>query len=74
MLKDINLNSYWLYIFVFAVLLLMLPLPFRQLQNSEFPLYILAYPRLYGVIIMLYIGWRFIRGEIPNKSRTISMV
>lgn len=61
------------YIFVFSALLLMLPLPFRQLQDSAFPLYILAYPRLYGAVILLYMTYEFNRRKIIlNESRTFS--
>ncbi len=54
-LKDLNLRSTGTYLFTLAILLLMLPIPFRQIQDTAFPLYILAYPRLYGAIILLLI-------------------
>ncbi|HMQ79433.1 MAG TPA: glycosyltransferase family 87 protein [Ignavibacteria bacterium] len=61
--KDLNFRSPQIYLFAIAVLLLMLPLPFRQLQDSSFPLYILAYPRLYGALILITIAHGFIHGE-----------
>ncbi len=61
--KNVNFRSPQIYVFAAALLLLMLPLPFRQLEDSAFPLYVLAYPRLYGAIIMLYFGPGFIRGK-----------
>lgn len=53
--KEINLRSPDTYFLVLAILLLMLPIPFRQLQDSGFPVYLLAYPRLYGAIFLLLI-------------------
>lgn len=50
--NNINFKSPLIYVYVFSLLLLMLPLPFRQLEDSAFPLYILAYPRLYGAVII----------------------
>jgi hypothetical protein len=65
--NNFDFRSPQIYVFAIAVLLLMLPLPFRQLQDSAFPLYILAYPRLYGAIIMISLAHGFIRGEkIPE--------
>lgn len=67
--KDINLRSPQIYVFAIAVLLLMLPLPFRQLQDSAFPLYILAYPRLYGALIMIFLAHGLIHGgKLPESS------
>lgn len=53
--KEINFKSPVIYIFASSLLLLMLPLPFRQLQDSGFPLYILAYPRMYGAVIISFL-------------------
>lgn len=53
--KDINFRSLQIYVFALALFLLMMPLPFRQLQDSGFPLYILAYPRLYGAVIISFL-------------------
>ena len=64
--NEINYRSPYIYSFVLSVLLLMLPLPFRQLQDSIFPVYILAYPRLYGAIILLLIAI-FISGKRSVK-------
>lgn len=61
--KDINFRSPQIYLFALALLLMMLPLPFRQLQDSSFPLYILAYPRMYGALILISLAHGFIRGE-----------
>jgi hypothetical protein len=63
---EINYRSPYIYLFAIGVLLLMLPLPFRQLQDSIFPVYILAYPRLYGAIILLLIAI-FISGKRSVK-------
>jgi len=64
--KDVNFNSPALYIFIFALLLLMLPLPFRQLQDSAFPLYVLAYPRLYGALILSVIVLIYAQQKLPS--------
>jgi len=67
--KVIDLRSPQIYVFAIAVLLLMLPLPFRQLQDSAFPLYILAYPRLYGALIMIFLAHGLIHGgKLPESS------
>ncbi|NOS84779.1 MAG: DUF2029 domain-containing protein [Ignavibacteria bacterium] len=67
--NNFDFRSPQIYVFAIAVLLLMLPLPFRQLQDSGFPLYVLAYPRLYGAIIMISFSHGFIRGKkIPEIS------
>jgi len=50
-----NFRSRYIYFYAFGLLLLMLPLPFNQLQESAFPVYLLAYPRLYGAIFLLLI-------------------
>jgi hypothetical protein len=52
LIKDIDFRSPLIYVFAIAALILMLPLPFRLLQDSAFPLYLFAYPRLYGAIIL----------------------
>lgn len=67
--KDINFRSAQVYVFAFALLLLMLPLPFRQLQDSSFPLYILAYPRLYGAVIMIVLALIYVQQKLPSYLR-----
>jgi len=48
---------------LFAIILLLtaLPLPFRQLQQSEFPVYLFAYPRVYGAILLCFLSIRLIK-------------
>ncbi len=43
-----------------AVLLLCLPIPFRSLQNSDFPVYLLSYPRLYGAVLLILTAYYFL--------------
>ena len=64
--KNISLRSPLIYVFAIAVLLLMLPLPFRQLQDSAFPLYILAYPRLYGALILSVMFLIYTQQKLPS--------
>ena len=66
--NNFDLRSPQIYVFAIAVLLLMLPLHFRQLQDSAFPIYVLAYPRLYGAIIMIFLAHGFIRREKTPES------
>lgn len=67
--NDVNFRSPQIYVFALALLLLMLPLPFRLLQDSSFPLYILAYPRLYGALIMIFLAHGLIHGgKLPESS------
>lgn len=63
--KDINFRLPQIYVFATALLLLMLPLPFRQLQDSSFPLYILAYPRLYGALILSVMVLMYAQQKLP---------
>jgi len=39
--------------YVFAVLEIMLPIHYKHMQNYTFPSYLLAYPKLYGGLILL---------------------
>lgn len=39
--------------YVFAVLEIMLPIHYKHMQNYAFPAYLLAYPKLYGGLILL---------------------
>ncbi|MEO8512938.1 MAG: glycosyltransferase family 87 protein [Ignavibacteria bacterium] len=64
--KNINFTSPHFYIFTLAVLLLMLPLPFRQLQDFSFPLYILAYPRLYGAGLLCIVVFIYGQQKLPS--------
>jgi len=60
--NNVNFRSPQIYVFALALLLLTLPLPFRLLQDSSIPLYILAYPRLYGALIMIFLAHGLIHG------------
>jgi hypothetical protein len=42
-------------LFLIAVLIMILPLNYKALQNSVFPVYLLAYPKLYAGLILLYV-------------------
>lgn len=64
--KEINFKSPVVYIFTASLLLLLLPLPFRQLQDSGFPLYILAYPRLYGAVIISFLVLIYSQQRLPS--------
>jgi hypothetical protein len=55
--KNIKSKMY-LFFMTAVVLLLCLPIPFRALQNSNFPVYLLSYPRLYGAVILILIAYR----------------
>lgn len=67
--RNINFRSPQIYVFVIAILLLMLPLPFRLLQDSAFPLYVLAYPRLYGAIILSVMVLIYTQEKLPSYLR-----
>jgi hypothetical protein len=49
-----RMNSFFM---TAAVLLLCFPVPFRALQNSNFPVYLLSYPRLYGAVLLVIIAY-----------------
>lgn len=53
-------------VFIIAVIIMALPLDYKLLQNSHFPVYLLAYPKLYAGITLLMI---FL--IINKKSQTI---
>ncbi len=42
-------------LFLTAVLIMILPLNYKALQDSVFPIYLLAYPKLYAGLILLYV-------------------
>lgn len=42
-------------LFLISVLLMILPLNYKALQNSVFPVYLLAYSKLYAGLILLYV-------------------
>lgn len=42
-------------LFFTAVLIMILPLNYKALQDSVFPIYLLAYPKLYAGLILLYV-------------------
>lgn len=67
--KNVNFRSPQIYVFAAALLLLMLPLPFRQLEDSAFPLYVLAYPRLYGAIIFSVMVLIYSQKKLPSYYR-----
>lgn len=66
LLKNVNIRSPYIYLYAASVLLLMLPLPFRQLQDSSFPLYVMAYPRLYGALILTVIILIYALQKLPT--------
>jgi hypothetical protein len=47
-------------LYILSVLLILLPINYRALQFSTFPIYLLAYPKLYGgiMLIITYFLWR----------------
>lgn len=45
-------------LFIFSLFEIMLPFHYKHMQNYTFPLYLLAYPKLYGGIILLGIYLR----------------
>jgi len=42
-------------LFLTAVLIMILPINYKALQDSVFPIYLLAYPKLYAGLILLYV-------------------
>lgn len=64
--KDVYFRSPQLFVFAIALLLLMLPLPFRLLEDSTFPIYIFAYPRLYGAIIISVLVLIYVQQKLPS--------
>lgn len=70
LIKDKDFRSPKIYVFAIAVLLLMLPLPFRLMQDSAFPLYVLAYPRLYGAIIVSVMVFICTQQKLPSFKST----
>ena len=43
-------------IFIIAIIIMALPFDYKLLQNSHFPVYLLAYPKLYAGITLLMIS------------------
>lgn len=60
-------------IFVLALIMMAFPLPFRQLQQSGFPLYLFAYPRLYGAMLLCFFTFWLIRkgNHFENLQKNI---
>jgi hypothetical protein len=58
--------------FVLSFILLAAPLPYKSLQYSKFPVFLLAYPKLYAGITMLVLALSFLRTRqgIQNKGIT----
>lgn len=52
-------------LFIISILLIAIPLRYKTLQLSEFPVYLLAYPKLYGGLIMLGL---FYTSFVKNKN------
>jgi Glycosyltransferase family 87 len=58
---------------VISVLLLAAPIPFRSLQPSDFPVYLLAYPRLYGAILLIIAAYFIPSAVISNEAKSKSI-
>lgn len=56
--------------FAIAVILLATPIPFRLLQLADFPLYLFAYPRLYGAILLIILSMN--TGFLTNQTPVIN--
>ena len=56
-------------LYVFAVLEIMLPFHYKHMQNYAFPSYLLAYPKLYGGLILLGI---YIWMPVPKTVKQIT--
>jgi len=50
-------------IFVLSLILISIPFNYKGLNDASFPLILLAYPRLYGGIILILLSFRRIRAE-----------
>ena len=55
------------FFFLAAVIIMILPLNYKALQSSAFPVYLLAYPKLYAGIILLIIYRRIVRLQAINS-------
>ena len=53
-------------LYVLSVLMLLLPLHYKDFQMTAFPVYLLAYPKLYGGLIM--IGLYFTKSLTPDTN------
>lgn len=51
----LQVSKPWILLIILSLILLAAPFDFRSLQPAEFPVYLLAYPRLYGAIMLLVI-------------------
>ncbi len=52
--------------FIIAIAVMIAPLNYKSMQFSSFPVYLLAYPKLYAGIILLFIYKRIIRLQRVN--------
>ncbi len=58
-------------LFLTAVLIMILPLNYKALQDSVFPVYLFAYPKLYAGLILLYV-FKKSQKQFVLKRKTIS--
>jgi glycosyl transferase family 87 len=56
-------------LFATAILLIALPLDYKSLQFSSFPLWLLAYPKLYAGIILLICYYIMTKSGVNNNER-----
>ncbi len=56
------------FFFVIAIAVMIAPLNYKSMQFSSFPVYLLAYPKLYAGIILLFIYKRIIRLQTVNTK------
>ena len=59
-------------LFLIAVLIMILPLNYKALQNSVFPIYLLAYPKLYAGLILLYVFKQTMKQPILVREGNLS--
>lgn len=59
-------------LFLIAVLIMILPLNYKALQNSVFPVFLLAYPKLYAGLILLYLTKQIIKQEQLVQGKNLS--
>ncbi len=59
-------------LFLIAVLIMILPLNYKALQNSVFPVYLLAYPKLYAGLILLYVFKQTMKQQLLVREGNLS--
>jgi hypothetical protein len=59
-------------LFLLSVLLMILPLNYKALQDSVFPVYLLAYLKLYAGLILLYVFKQTIKQQILVREGNLS--